>query len=338
MGHSHRMKVHLANLNETELSALLPLRARYSAHQLVEDPKLADLILLFGSFGREPDLLLQHSLYVEHPQKCAVYTEDDNYLPLAPGVYCSARVDRHSRAGRTFSYSYISRDGQYANPYIASPEHPASKTLLFSFQGGSTSLLRKRMFNLSFKRADVLVENTSSYYHWDLSQPGREARQQHYAQTLAASHFVLCPRGAGTGSIRLFEVMSAGIAPVLISDDYLLPPDVDWNGFLLRVAEKDIAKLPEILEPHVASSAHRGRLARAAWLAHFVPEREFDALVESCSRALLHEPPSEDVFRRQQRRLIARANLRRQIRHMARSCALKLLQVLKLKPPYQMNR
>lgn len=332
------MKVHLANLNETELSALLPLRAQHSVHQLVEDPTLADLILLFGSFGTEPDLLLQYPLYLAFPEKCAVYTEDDNYLPLAPGVYCSARVDRHSRAGRTFSYSYVSRNGQYSNPFIASPEQPVPKTLLFSFQGGSTSLLRKRMFNLSFKRPDVLIENTSTYYHWDLSQPDREIRQQRYARTLAASHFVLCPRGAGTGSIRLFEVMSAGIAPVLISDNYLLPAHVDWDSFLLRVAEKDIARLPELLEPHLASSAHRGRLARAAWLAHFVPECEFDALVGNCSRALQHGPPSEEVFRRQQRRLIARANLRRQIRDMARSSALRLMRVLKLKSPYQMNR
>jgi hypothetical protein len=135
------------------------------------------------------------------------------------------------------------------------------KNLLFSFQGGSTSLLRKRMFNLKFGRSDVLIENTSTYYHWDLWQPGRQERQQRYAQTIAESHFVLCPRGAGAGSIRLFEVMQAGVAPVLISGNYSLPAHVPWNTFLIRIAERDISRLPALLEPHLVSAPERGRIA-----------------------------------------------------------------------------
>ncbi len=257
------MNIHLSPLNESELNRLLHQRAQHSRHTLTGDPARADLILLAGSFGTDPDLLLRHPLYLQYPDLCAVYTEDDNYLPLIPGVYCSAEIDRHSRAGRTFSYSYVSRSGQFSNPFVGAAAVPSERPLLFSFQGGSTSLLRKRLFNLDFGRPDVLIENTSTYYHWDLSQPGREDRQQRYAETLAASHFVLCPRGAGTGSIRLFEVMSAGVAPVLISDNYLLPPGPDWNRFLIRIPEKDIARLPVLLKPYIDSSPERGRLAHA---------------------------------------------------------------------------
>ncbi len=334
------MNIHLVALNSTELVDLMRRRASLSHHTLVDDPVQAELILLAGSFGSEPALLLDHPLYRSDPNRCAVYTEDDNYLPLAPGVYCSAVVDQHSRAGRTFSYSYISRDGQFSNPYIGSTSENLSlaRTLLFSFQGGSTSLLRKRLFNLAFNRPDCLIENTSTYYHWDLSQPGRIERQQRYASTLAASHFVLCPRGAGTGSIRLFEVMSAGIPPVLISDDYLLPPGPDWDSFLLRVPESEIARLPKILDPLRGSSADRGRLAREAWLQHFAPDREFDGIVAACATALHHGPPAEVVFRKQQARIIARARLRRQLRGFARSAVLRTLKILHLKSPYQMNR
>ncbi len=331
------MNIHLVSLNESELIGLLRNRAQNSEHTLIDDPAQADLILLAGSFGTEPDLLLQHPLYLLYPERCAVYTEDDNYLPLVPGVYCSAQVDVHSRAGRTVSYSYISHDGQFSNTFVGSASAP-EKSLLFSFQGGSTSLLRKRLFNLRFNRTDTLIENTSAYYHWDLNQPGREDNQQQYARTLASSHFVLCPRGAGTGSIRFFEVMSAGIAPVLISDAYLLPAGPAWDTFLIRVAEKDIARLPELLEPHVASSGERGRLAKAAWLQYFAPEREFDAIVASCIRALQHGPPSEAIFLRNQRRIIARAEARRKVRTFARSAALRLFKLLHIKPPYQMNR
>lgn len=331
------MKIHLSPIHETELMTLLPERAKLSSlHTLVDSPEEAEMVLLAGSFGRDPHHLLDHPLYRAFPDKCAVYTEDDNYLPLAPGVYCSASVDEHSRAGRTFSYSYVSASGKYSNKFVA--DAPAEKRLLFSFQGGSTSMLRKRMFNLSFKRDDVLIENTSTYYHWDLSQPDRAERQQRYAGTLAASSFVLCPRGAGTGSIRLFEVMSAGVAPVLISDDYLLPPHVPWDTFLLRIPERDIARLPELVEPHRAEAAERGARARQAWLDYFAPEKEFDAIVASASAALKHGPPGEKVFRKRQRALIAKVERKRALRTFARNAVLKTLKVLRIKSPYQMNR
>ena len=335
-----QMKIHLSPVKETELITLLPARAAHSVHTLTNSPEDADLVLLVGSFGTEPHYLLENPLYRAFPDKCAVYTEDDNYLPLAPGVYCSAIVDQHSRAGRTFTWSYASASGQSANRFVTTSG--TEKRYLFSFLGGSTSLLRKRMFNLSFNRPKsglaCLIENTSTYYHWDLAQAGREQRQQRYAEILAASHFVLCPRGAGTGSIRFFEVMQAGIAPVLLADDYLLPPNVPWDTFLLRIPEKDIARLPELLEPHLSTAAERGRLAREAWLEHFAPEKEFDAIVSLAHTALHHGPPDEAVFRRQQPSIIARFERRRKLRDLTRNAVLGTLRLLRLKPPYQMNR
>jgi hypothetical protein len=330
------MKVHLSPVKETELASLLPQRAAHSAHSLTDSPEEADLILLIGSFAVEPHYLLEHPLYRARPEKCAVYTEDDIYLPLAPGVYCSAVDDESARAGRVFNYSYVSASGRYSNPFVA--DSGAEKRYLFSFQGGSTSLLRKRMFNLSFNRPDCLIENTSTYYHWDLDQPGRQQRQQRYAEVLTASHFVLCPRGAGTGSIRFFEVMQAGIAPVLIADNYLLPSHIPWDKFLLRIPEKDIARLPELLEPQLPTAAERGRIAREIWLEHFAPQKEFDTIITLANAALHHGPPEEAVFRQRQQAMIARAERYRKMRTFARNAVLRTFKALHIKLPYQMNR
>lgn len=337
------MNIYLTQVADTELLPMLKARAVHSeTHSLVDAPEAADLILILGSFGENPDLLLDHACYRAFPDRCAVYTEDDLYFPIVPGVYCSAHIDQHTRSGRIFSYSYVSRNGRFQNPYLAEVQSATpitrEKKYLFTFQGGSTSLLRKRMFNLRFDRPDVLIENTSTYWHWDDSQADRTQRQEIYAETVAASHFVLCPRGAGVGSIRFFEVMAAGVAPVLIADDYALPPGPEWDRFLLRVAERDIAKLPDILEPHLASAAERGRLAREAFLEHFSVQHEFDHIVALAAQALHHGPPSEKIFRRQQKTIIRREKLRRQMRTLLRDAALRTFKLLHLKNPYQMNR
>jgi hypothetical protein len=338
------MKVHLAVSHETELLALFESRASQSKlHLLTANAAEADLILLLGSFGRDPQDLLNHPLYKKYTDRCAVYTEDDNYLPLAPGVYCSAHQDEHARAGRIFSYSYVSRNGRYKNSFLAevASDTPRLRTtekrFLFTFQGGSTSLLRKRLFNMKFDRTDVLIENTSKYYHWDDSQADRMDRQRTYAETLAASHFVLCPRGAGMGTIRFFEVMAAGVAPVLMADDYQLPVGPQWDKFLLRIAEKDMARLPELLEARLASAAERGRLAREAYVEFFSIEKEFDQVVDLAARSLRHGPPAEEHFRKQQAAMIRRIERKRAMRNALRTVVLTTLKVLHLKSPYQMN-
>jgi hypothetical protein len=330
------MKIHLAAPQDSDLTALMRLRADQSIHTLTDDPQAADLILFLGNPTHQPHLLLDHPLYREFPAKSAIYSEDDEYLPLLPGVYCSPRNDQNTRAGRIVAWSYVSANGSFSNPYIVAGS--AQKSMLFSFQGGSTSLLRKRMYRLKFNRADILIEDSSAYQHWNPGGPQHEDRQRAYAATIAASHFVLCPRGAGTGSFRLFEVMKAGVAPVLISDDYLLPPGVPWESFLLRVPEKEISRLPELLEPHLSTSAERGRLARQAWLQHFAPEREFDTVVALAAATLHHGPPAESTFRRQQRSIIFRAALRRSLRSKARAAILQILRFFHLKPPYRLNR
>lgn len=98
------------------------LRAKLAgtAHELVTDPASADLILLLGSFAREPALVLEHPLYNAWPERCAVYTEDDGYLPLLPGLYTSARQDSSTRCGRVRSYSYMGAGGKYTNAFVGS--------------------------------------------------------------------------------------------------------------------------------------------------------------------------------------------------------------------------
>ncbi|MGB0062989.1 MAG: exostosin family protein [Terracidiphilus sp.] len=339
------MNVYLAALRETDQTGIIQDHASFSkSHKIVSSPLAAELILILGASAREPRQLLDHDIYKSYPSRCVIYTEEDDYLPLLPTVHTNAKIGIHTRIGRVFNYAHISRNGRHRNPFVGETTAAApigltaQKQYLFSFLGGSTSILRKRLFNLNFDRNDILIENTSAYWHWDNSQPDREARQRRYAEALAASHFGLCPRGAGAGSSRFFEVMAAGVVPVLLSDAYALTPGPAWDKFLIRVRERNIARLPAILEPYRASAAERGRLARQAFDEYFAIDCEFDRIVDLASRALQHAPPAEDLFRRRQMAMFRQFERKRKARTALRSLALGALKALHLKNPYQMNR
>lgn len=339
------MKIYLAALRETDQVEILQDHAAFSSnHEIIANPGEADLILVLGASALEPRQLLEHEIYKSFADRCVVYTEEDYYLPLLPTVHTNARRGLDTRIGRVFNYAHIGRNGRHQNRFVGETSSAApigleaEKRYLFSFLGGSTSILRKRLFNLKLNRNDVLIENTSAYWHWDNSQPDREARQRRYAEALAASHFALCPRGAGAGSSRFFEVMAAGVAPVLLSDDYELTPGPAWEQFLVRVRERDIATLPAILAPLMESAAERGRLARKAYDEFFAIDREFDCLIDLAVRALYHGPPPEQYFRRRQMVRFRRFNRAVKMRAALRSLALGTLKALHLKNPYEMNR
>lgn len=103
-----------------------------------------------------------------------------------------------------------------------------------------------------------------------------------YAEAVANSKFVLCPRGFGVSSLRIFETMKAGRVPVIISDDWVPPDGPAWASFSMRVREKDIRALSEILERHEISAGEWGTLARLNWEQWFSEEASFHRIVEWC--------------------------------------------------------
>jgi hypothetical protein len=276
------VKIHLVNMRQGALDAMIRLHAvaEPNLHELVDDPEPADIILFVGSWDVYASVVRQNPLPKLYPEKCFVYLDADAFVPILPGVYANTEKARWFDLQRAESQMFI----DVLNPFVE-PQPDAEKRYLFSFAGASTSMLRKKLYKIDFGRADVVVKNTSNYYHWDLSQGGREERQKDYATMIAQSHFGLCPRGASAGGLRLYEVMQMGVAPVLLSDSLKLPYGPDWDKFLVHIPESKIKQLPQILERYVPESAERGRLARLAWEQWFSPPVVFNNIIAVCVRA-----------------------------------------------------
>lgn len=285
------MRVHLDRVGPYPLvDTMGDLAAHSRRHLLVDSADAADLVLLCGAFANDPEYLLDHPLYRSMRQKCAVYTCEDPYLPLAPGVYASPRRGLSTAIGRVRCHSYASSFGAHENAALAGSEPAgarAEKRYLFSFVGSANSQPRRRLI-ARFQGLDLayVADSEQSYQHFDRAPPTREEGQRRYVEVLRASRFALCPRGRGTGSMRLFEAMRLGVAPVLVADAYVLPRGPAWESFLLRVPERKMAAIPEILSKEMHTSARRGEAALAEWERWFAPDVLFDGVVDAAAEAL----------------------------------------------------
>jgi len=192
---------------------------------------------------------------------------------------------------------------QLAYPNICPPPNQAwatSKSLLFSFMGRASHPVRKRLLGLSYlkDKEDVVMIDTSAYNHFQTgSNKARSPWQDQYWPVAQRSKYVLCPRGAGTSSsIRLFDMMEAGIAPVIISDVWVPPLGPNWEELALLVAEKDIGNVYDIVKDHHSEWLVRGQKARKAYEDWFAPQTYWKSLIDSIRKIQQQQVVPESIY------------------------------------------
>jgi hypothetical protein len=229
----------------------------FGRHELVDDPESADVVLFVQCHMVDWRLraIRHHSVARAYWDKVMVFDERDRQWPSFPGIYVSS--DKSSFDGRRHrSWSYLrvpTGDADEAEP-----------DLLFSFVGSRTAKCRSALFEL--RHPEGVVEEVSDFMFWDQASPRYEERRRRFSEVLGRSRFVLCPRGRGTSSIRLYETLAAGRVPVIISDDWVAPTGPDWGAFSLRVPESRARTVVDVIDAHrndwpamsaSASAAHR---------------------------------------------------------------------------------
>ena len=106
-----------------------------------------------------------------------------------------------------------------------------------------------------------------------------------YVENLVASDYVLCARGAGNFSYRLYETLSCGRIPVFVDTDCVLPHEesIDWHSLCVWVDESELDEIGERVAAFHASHDDRSfrelqQECRRVWLDRLSPEGWFGHL------------------------------------------------------------
>jgi hypothetical protein len=82
-----------------------------------------------------------------------------------------------------------------------------------------------------------------------IEQAERERTSLEYYDNIRNSDYVVCVRGGGNFSVRLYETLMMGRIPVFVNTDCLLPfPDqIDWKNYVVWVEWRDRLRIDEII-------------------------------------------------------------------------------------------
>jgi Exostosin family len=106
------------------------------------------------------------------------------------------------------------------------------KNILASFIGNRTHQIRESIFNI----------RNGDYYISDRSHSIFE-----FCEVLSQSIFCLSPRGYGLSSFRMYEGMQYNCIPVYISDEFVIPYNMNFEEFGVLIEAKDAHRIEEIL-------------------------------------------------------------------------------------------
>jgi Exostosin family len=254
----------------------------FHKHSLTDDPSAADLIVfaeLYGA-GAYFQLVRQHPFVKNFREKCFLFCSNDFVIPFLPGVFAS--IEKRWSSARTRAGFYL---GVSENEFVDFTAPNEGLMYLYSFLGTvDTAPVRRKLTTLSHPRS--FFQDTSADYRDVLSgKLDAAAMQQYwrrYGEICKLSKFILCPRGMGTSSVRLFDTMRMGRVPVILSDQWVEPKGPCWEKFSLRVPEADFARIPALLEEREGAAVEMGLLSRAQWEEWFSEKVCFHRIVEWC--------------------------------------------------------
>lgn len=233
---------------------------------LVSTARAADLVVRAGApqiasgWARDE---IRHLL--RRAPNTLVWDNGDHPTGWFNGLYCSLdrRIfdpKRHATLSYPVTYNEIVDFGD-----------PDEAKYDFMFYGGITSGVRRRLVGIHearWKSLNARCHVESGPWHEMLDRTGGDSKKR-YAAALKQAKFILCPRGNGCGSVRLFETLKTGRVPIILSDRYVLPSHIDWESCSIVLPEAQLASIPSVVSNAMDRWPAMARAARKVWEDNF---------------------------------------------------------------------
>ncbi len=191
----------------------------------------ADVILFHDKLNNE---ILE---YINETKPVIAFYNDDNDKPI------NEKIHRNIFVYRTSMNKSKQKNNEYAlpawsNDFNQSPIREKGQKPIVSFCGALTHPDRKKCIDQLSKNANIRTNFIIRNTFWGGNPHGKTIRQE-YIENLKCCDFVLCCRGAGNFSYRLYETLSVGRIPIIIDTDNTLPCDdvIDWNKFIITTSD-----------------------------------------------------------------------------------------------------
>jgi hypothetical protein len=266
---------------------------RSKSVRIADSPETADVIIFVENHPPgDPYFfkVLNHPVRRAFPSRSVLYHDADRSVALMPTL--SPSIERwQAGCGFLRPCHYFARlcENSGVNECTEGRRRNTPFQYAASFIGTSrTHPLRKRL--LEHPARDVYYRDSNQARGWMMAGNDKQQYEQDYVDVILKSRFVLCPRGKGPSTYRLYEALQLGRAPIIISDQWMPPDGPDWSSFSIRVSEGEIDKLDHILRTYAEQAAVMGENARTAWENFFSPPATLDQLV-TAAMDLIKIPP-----------------------------------------------
>lgn len=226
--------------------------------ELVDNPSNADFFVYpikWEKKSLELKSFLAHAS--KHNKKTLVFFNDDsdenmdldeqNIFVFRTSFYRSTKKNNEiAMPGWAFDYGHQSYRKKEDRPIVG-------------FCGCYTNNIYRRRSLESLINSDTIIKNFILY---DQFWAGREQQvkenldhayahdvRSKFIDNIKNSDYVLCCRGSGNFSYRLYETLSAGRIPIIIDTDIVLPHEdkIPWNDISVWVKKENIDKIDNIV-------------------------------------------------------------------------------------------